>query len=169
MEAKIIYYAKLHMFEIAKFNSSSRLLQLKCICIHLLTDANWSNLPNSWFSIITSSSAVHPDERRVKPTMSAKRMLTSWLEVTLRSRKSFDLDVLLKMIWSVTLSAMIGGRMDLTRHSCRRERECESKVYMYIVVYNMDASSCLTMHQGVVWNHENYFRHKLMAGMILCV
>ena len=40
-----------------------------------LTFASWSNLPNSSFSSLTSSCAEHCEDREVKPTMSAKRML----------------------------------------------------------------------------------------------
>ena len=45
----------------------------KKIC---LTLASWSKRPKSSFSSLTSSCAEHCEERTVKPTMSAKRMLT---------------------------------------------------------------------------------------------
>ena len=40
------------------------------------TSASWSNFPNNWFNISTSSGAVHDDDKGVKFTMSAYNMLS---------------------------------------------------------------------------------------------
>lgn len=41
----------------------------------VITDANLSNIANSWFKVTISSSAEHVEESSVKPTISAYNIL----------------------------------------------------------------------------------------------
>ena len=67
------------------------------------TSASWSNFPNNWFNISTSSGAVHDDDKGVKFTMSAYNMLSDKNKVLLDAI-TYGRSSVSKAEWSILLN-----------------------------------------------------------------
>lgn len=153
----------LHLFQCTIHSQRAHCYEL--IIYTLLTLAIWSNFPKSSFSMITSSLGEQSLAKRVKPTMSAYRILKEWQRKSQKDKE--DSYLLFCLTFDLKLKRKNVFESDHIRRDLRFDMTFPEDKKTLCWTAAAQCNSCLNTHDEQKLHKEGSWKWAFMTWAVL--